>query len=281
MFREMTKTSTVAMTNDQIMLNAPSVFATAPHNEVSARYGFMPTIEVVDALASEGWQVVDATQKNVRTVSKRLLTTHLLRFRRLENEITVGDSVVELVLKNSHDRSSAFVLHAGIFRQVCANGIVIADSTFNKLSVRHGKTVVKDIIGGSHEIIKDVPSICTAVEGLQATELTPAERSIFARTAYTMAHGELPKNSLTTYDDVVKQMLEPKRRADTGSDLWTTYNVVQENIIKGGIRTAKVNKKGQLRRATSRAVKNIDKDIRLNKCLFEMATEMKKLKEAA
>lgn len=281
MLREMTHTGSVALHNHDIKVNAPSVFATAPHHEVSDRYGFVPTINVVDALRAEGWYPVDATQRNVRDTSKRDLTTHLLRFRRLDNDITVGDSVVELLLKNSHDRSSAFVLHAGIFRMACANGIVIADSTFNKLSVRHGKNVVGDIIEGSYEVIDEVPVIANSVEGMQNTELSPEERAIFAMTAYNYAHGEREENELTTDNSIVNQVLRPKRRADTGTDLWTTFNVVQESIIKGGVRTMKVNDKGRVRRNTKRAVNNIDKNIKLNKAIWEMATQMKALKDAA
>jgi len=277
-YREMTHGGTEALTNEQIMVNAPSVFATAPHYEVSDRYGFMPTINVVDALRNEGWMPVDATQKNVRDASKRDLTTHLLRFRRIDNDITVGDSVVEILLKNAHDRSSAFVLHAGIFRMACANGIVIADNTFNKLSVRHGKNIVGDIIEGSCQVIKEVPAICDTVEEMQGTELSPQERAIFAKTAYTFAHGERDENMLTSDESIVNQVLRTKRQADTGKDLWTTFNVIQENIIKGGVRTAKVNDKGRVRRSTKRAVKNIDKNIKLNKAIFEMATQMQALK---
>jgi hypothetical protein len=277
-YREMSHTGSIALSNESIMETAPSVFATAPHHEVSDRYGFMPTINVIDALRSEGWMPVDATQKNVRDSSKRDLTTHLVRFRRVDNDIQVGDSVVEILLKNSHDRSSAFVLHAGIFRMACANGIVIADSTFNKLSVRHGKNVVGEIIEGSCQVIDEVPAICDTVEGMQGTELSGEERAIFAHTAYTYAHGERDENMLTSKESIINQMLRPKRRSDTGKDLWSTFNVIQENIIKGGIRTAKVNDKGRMRRSTKRAVGNIEKNIKLNKAIFEMATQMQALK---
>ena len=278
MFREMTHTGSIALSNDQIMATAPSVFATHPHHEVSDRYGFMPTIKVVNALRNEGWMPVDATQKNVRDASKRNLTTHLLRFRRIDNDIQVGDSVVEILLKNAHDRSSAFVLHAGIFRMACANGIVIADSTFNKLSVRHGKNVVGDIIEGSCEVINEVPAICETVEGMQNTDLSGAERAIFAKTAYTFAHGERDENTLTSQENIINQVLRPKRRSDTGTDLWSTFNVIQENIIKGGVRSAKIGANGRVRRSTKRAVGNIDKNIKLNKAIFEMATQMQALK---
>jgi len=279
-YREMTHGSNIVLNDQQIMSQAPSVFATEPHHEVSNRYGFMPTIDVVNALRSEGWMPVDATQKNVRDNSKRELTTHLLRFRRIDNQINVGDSIVELLLKNAHDRSSAFVLHAGIFRMACANGIVIADSTFNKMSVRHGKNIVNDIIEGSYDVIRDVPVIANHVEGMQATELTRGEQEIFAKTAFNFAHGERKENDLTTDSEIVNQMLRPKRHADTGSDLWSTFNVIQEKLIRGGVKTRKINDKGRVARNTKRAVNNIEKNIKLNKALWEMATQMKELKQA-
>lgn len=276
MFRELSQTSNEALTNEQIMLGAPSVFATAPHHEVSDRYGFQPTIEVVDALRYEGWMPVDATQKNVRDSSKRELTSHLLRFRRLENDIQVGDSVVELVLKNSHDRSSAFVLHAGVFRMACANGIIIADSTFAKMSVRHGKNIVNDIIEGSYDIIEEVPTITGHVEGMQATILGDTQRAEFARDAFTLAYGERDEHELFSEHSITSQMLAPKRQADLGHDLWSTFNVVQENIIRGGMKSAKFNPDtGKVRRSTRRAVNSIDKNIKLNKALWELATDLK------
>jgi len=281
MYQEMTQQgANIALSNDNIMSLAPSVFATAPHNEVSDRYGFMPTINVIDALRNEGWQPVSASQKNVRDKSKKELTKHLVRFRRLGNDIMIGDSVAELLLTNSHDRSSAFVLHAGLFRMACANGIVISDATLNKLSVRHGKNVIENIIEGVYDVVDEVPMLAGEVETMQGIELQPAEKSILAMTAFNYAFGERDDNSLTSDNSIINQVLRPKRGSDTGSDLWTTFNVVQENIMRGGIRTRKINAKGNMRRNTSRAVKAIDKNVKLNKALWEMAINMKELKQA-
>ncbi len=62
-YREITQTHSTHLLNEQILQNAPSVFADRPYHEVSSRYGFVPTIQMVDALRGEGWYPVDATQK--------------------------------------------------------------------------------------------------------------------------------------------------------------------------------------------------------------------------
>ncbi len=279
MYQQMTQQgASAALNNDSIMSVAPSVFATAPHNEVSDRYGFMPTINVIDALRNEGWMPVSASQKNVRDASKKELTKHLVRFRRLGNDIMIGDSVAELLLTNSHDRSSAFVLHAGLFRMACANGIVISDATLNKLSVRHGKNVIDNIIEGVYDVVDDVPVLAGEVEGMQETILNPMEQAVFARHAYVGVYGERDDNLLTEDSNIAMQLLRAKRHEDKGDDLWRVFNRVQENITKGGVKTMKLNQKGRVRRSTSRAVKAIDKNITVNKLLWSLAAEMKALK---
>ena len=67
-----------------------------------------------------------------------------------------------------------------------------------------------------------------------------------------------------------QQLLRPRRREDQSDDLWTTYQRVQENLIKGGLYGQ--NRKGQ--RTHTRAVKGIDSDVKLNRALWVMAEKM-------
>lgn len=276
-YREETRTSNIHLLNEQILQNAPSVFAAQPFHEVSNQYGFVPTIQVIDALRSEGWYPVDATQKNVRIKEKQDFTKHLIRFRRLNDEIVINDNIVELLLTNSHDRSAAFVLHAGIFRMACANGIVIADSTFQKLSIRHNKHAVGRVIEGSCSIIENVPLITDQVSSMQAIELSRPEQEILADTAldYILPESE---ELVTPRANLIAQALRPKRSADTGSDLWSTFNVIQEKALRGGLRIQKLSEKTGYRRSSTRKVTSIDKNIKLNKALWSMAAKMQELK---
>ena len=117
--------------------------AQAPDDAVSDRYGFVPTIEVVDALQAEGWYPVRAQQTRVRDPERRDTTRHLVRFRQdPQRQITVGDSIAELVLTNSYDRSSAYQLDLGLFRLICSNGMVTPVGDMGGIRVRHGKQVV-------------------------------------------------------------------------------------------------------------------------------------------
>jgi hypothetical protein len=65
-------------------------------------------------------------------------------------------------------------------------------------------------------------------------------------------------------------LLVPRREADQGHDLWTTYNVVQEHMIKGGLRY----QLGPNRQRHSRGIRAIREDVRLNTALWRMATAL-------
>ena len=66
------------------------------------------------------------------------------------------------------------------------------------------------------------------------------------------------------------QILSARRWQDESSDLWTTYQRIQENLLKGGLpgRTAKG------KRSHTRAVRGIDGDVKLNRALWVMAEEL-------
>ena len=70
-------------------------------------------------------------------------------------------------------------------------------------------------------------------------------------------------------------MLQPRRYADNGTDLWKTFNRVQENLTKG-IRGRVDRSTGQ--RTGSRGIKSIDGDVKLNRALWAMAEKMAELK---
>jgi Domain of unknown function (DUF932) len=65
--------------------------------------------------------------------------------------------------------------------------------------------------------------------------------------------------------------LSPRRHADQGNDLWTQFNVVQEHLLKGGQRRA------DSRRST-RKISSVGEDVRLNRALWTLAEELKRLK---
>lgn len=265
------------LTLDQVRVAAPSVFADRPWHGVSERYAFIPTASVVESFLAEGWDVTAARQQRVLLEDRKEFTRHILRFRRNDSlALRVGDVFPEVVLVNSHDRGSAYQMHAGLYRLVCSNGLIVDDGTFSRLSIRHSGNVLDDVRKGADDIIREVPRIMGEVRDMQTIELTLEERDVFAKAAISLRFDAIPVEPY--------QVLARRRYGDDARDLWTTFNVIQENLSKGGLKyviPAHRNEEGlpvRPRRARTREVKSIKEDTRLNKALWTLAEEMKRLK---
>ena len=102
-------TQTIVLNDQDIRKTAPSIFASQPWAETSQNYRFLPTISVVNALRDSGFNVVKATQSRCRIEGKGEFTKHMIRLRHSTymNPLNIGDEVPEIVLVNSHDRSSS------------------------------------------------------------------------------------------------------------------------------------------------------------------------------
>jgi hypothetical protein len=268
----------LALNNETLVRKAPSIFANAAKSDVSEKYTFIPTIEVVDGMRANGWEPVWASEQRVRNAERRGFQKHMMRFRRSEDltrSLNVRDVFPELVLINSHDRSSAYQLHAGLFRLVCSNGLVVADSTFEKISVKHVGFKTDDVIEASYKILKAVPNLVENVQTMRAIELTDAERLAFAESSLLLRF-----DSIEAAPIQAKALLSLRRSEDKAKDLWTTLNTVQENIVRGGLKDwSKRNENGQAFKRTTQ-IKSLDENVKVNKALWHLAEALKAHKAA-
>jgi hypothetical protein len=254
-------------TNEEIAGVAPSIFTTEKHDSRSERYTYIPTIEVLEKLRTEGFMPLMACQARCRDEGKREHTKHMLRLRYAGQIDSSGAN--EIILLNSHDGTSSYQTQAGTFHFVCCNGMVYGD-TLKDIRVPHKGNIVDNVIEGAFRVVDDFERINGQIDGMKSLSLNDGEQLAFAHAALAL------KYDLQT--DVApiteQQILTPKRREDAGNDLWKTFNRVQERMLKGGVHGRAANG----RRTTTRAVTGIDQDIRLNRALWVLAEQMKLLK---
>lgn len=259
---------TVAISDEELRRVVPSIFASQPIEGVSDRYSFLPTSSILQGMRENGWVPVRAEEQSVRTEARRGFQKHLIRFARTEHLQTWEKNQVrpEVVLLNSHDKSSAYQLHCGLFRLVCLNGMVVADATFERISIKHSGFNPDSVIEASFKVLGAVPDIMNKVQLFQDRILTDAERLALATGAATYRWEDLAKAPINP-----SMLLNPRRYGDEAKDLWTTFNTVQENIIRGGQRDYSRRRPDGRRMPKSRAINGIDEDMKLNKALWQMA----------
>ena len=267
-----------ALTEDELHKLAPSIFATEAHASRSERFAPIPTIELLRGLAKEGFHPVGAKQSVARRDDRRDFTKHLIRLRRLDNVelYKVGDTVCEMLLKNANDGTSAYDLLAGLFRIRCLNSMVAQTGTIDTVKVRHSGDVMNKVIEGTYRVLGEAQKALAAPAEWSAQQLAKEERDAFAEAAHILRFGDAEGNVTTPVKP--EQLLRPRRTDDRASDLWTTFNVVQENVVKGGVQAVGQDALGRRRRTTTRPINGIDQDVRLNKSLWILAERMAHIK---
>jgi hypothetical protein len=231
-------------------------------------------------LQAEGFFPVAVRQSTSRDEGRVDFTKHLVRLRRLDDtKHRVGDTVCEVILKNANDGTSAYDLMAGLFRIACLNSLVCQTSTIDTVKVRHSGDVTGKVIEGTFHVIDEAQKALSAPADWSAIPMKPEAKQVFAEAAHVLRFGDAEGNVTTAIEPAA--LLRPRRYDDRADDVWTTYNVVQENAIRGGLVGYGRDANGRQRRSTSRRVNGIDQDVKLNKALFVLADRMAQLLKAA
>jgi len=264
------------LTEDQIRRAAPSVFADAAHDSRSARYAYIATAEILRGLSLQGFKVYSAQQSRTRDADRTGHTKHLLRLRHESmRALTVGDSAPEIVLINSHDGSSAYQMSGGMYRLACSNGLMVPDGVCQSIKVQHTGHILDKVTAGAFEVLDGLTRVVDSRDSMRALTLNQGEQKAFAHAA-ALLRFEPEEGAAAPVTP--EQINRPRRMDDTGADLWATFNRVQENIVKGGMRGRTVDANGRAHVRAVRAVTGIDQDVKLNRALWALAEEMRKLK---
>jgi hypothetical protein len=166
-------------------------------------------------------------------------------------------------LLNSHDGTSSYQMLVGVFRFVCQNGTVWGN-TVGDIRVRH-----QGDIDGAFRVVDTFDEVGSQMHAMKRTCLDQGEAHVFARAVLTLKYGAQAAAPVTA-----DQLLQPRRWEERAPDLWTTFNVVHENLMRGGLRGRSVSGKA----IRIRAVAGIEQSIHLNRALWQLAEELRALK---
>ncbi len=261
---------------DHLRKVVPSIFATEAHSSRSDRFAPVPTIDVLAGLQREGFEVFHAVQARTRDAGRAEFTKHMLRLRHRGIENGAGQAF-EIVLVNANDGTSAYQMIPGFFRMVCANGMICGD-TFGEVKVRHSGRAIDDVVEGAYRVLDDAPRVTDQVSRFRSINLNEGERLALATAAHELRFEAREGSQVPIAAD---RLLHTRRTEDRQSDLWTAFNVVQENVIRGGLTGFVRDGNNRQRRATTREVGGIDQSRALNRALWTLTERMAELKSAA
>ena len=240
-----------------------------PFETLSPRYRLYNTATIVERATELGLVPTAAFYQKAHKPNRGgdEVRKHCIRLAHRDDLGKVSDRP-EVVIINSHNGASALEIQMGIFRIVCANGLVLKGTNFGGDKFYHrGKSMdmildtlqsLIDRFGLARDYMKEF-------SGIRLSEPSRLDFATGARAIYNR-HQSAPR------DIDPSKFLIPKRYEDTGDDLWRTFNVVQENIMKGGIELH--GRDENHKRATkTRPIREVTQSKSINMDLWEMASK--------
>ena len=260
----------------------PSFYAEAPKHDVSDGYQFINTREVAKNLWSEGWMPTDVQESKSKDPSNRGLTKHIIRWTHHEwKRMSTGADRIEIVGINAHNRAAAFKLMIGVFGTICSNGLFVQMANYGEFSIRHsGSSVQEQVKLATKEIAASAEDVMKRIEQFREIEFLEPDQQKFARVAHALVWGDKDHAPIDSH-----HLLRPRREVEQSpynlrrplENLWTTMNVVQENVMRGGIRGT--NAAGAFYR--TKPITSIDRTVNFNQALWSVTETMANIKLAA
>jgi hypothetical protein len=248
------------ITLEQLKLTTPSIFSTSASPKMSDKYVFVPTGDILENFQREGWEIASAKQ-----TGRGMYGVHEVRLRNGELP-KVGDTLVEAIIRNSHNGMTTLGVSAGLHRLVCSNGLTVPTALAESFNVRHQRFDLDDVKRLTESFAGKLPKIEGSVNRMMEREMTTDEKIDFVRKS---AEIRFSKEKVLSDMEIVG-LLTPNRMEDEGNDLWKIFNVVQEKFVRGGMEYS--SPKG--RRTKLRGLQNIMAVNQVNTKLWELAEEM-------
>ena len=263
-----TTNNTTFMTFEQAVSKVPSIGATAPAEVVSKKYSFLPSSRIIEDMNTLGWGLanVKGIKSGMKNKHRKEHGRHFLIFQNDEIKIVKNDmteAIPQIIVENNSMGTGRLKIHIGIFRLVCENGLVIAEQSLGEYKMRHMKYTYEDLQELVNRIVADLPTAVAKINTFTEKEMTAEEMTRFATEALKVRLGE---ERVATADEIA-ELLRPRRTADEGTDLWKTFNRVQESVMRGG--GMFLDSKGKLRKM--KATTNIMVEAEMNKQLWALA----------
>jgi hypothetical protein len=253
-----------ALSLESVGERAPAVFAPSAHERLSSKYTFIPTARILSGLMHAGFVTVSVQQTRPRRMSA-LHARHLIRLRRRFETVRLRDGTPELVFLNSHDGSSGYQLRMGIFRFVCANGLIVSRGAFPGVCVSHRGDVLDEVIAGAVRTADEFDRLAAQVECMELRHMHEDEQIAFAEQALALRYPGVADSGMHP-----SQLLTARRPEDVGDDLWSALNRAQENLLSGGLSRRAAS--GRLTR--TRRISAIREEIRVNSGLWDLAMKV-------
>lgn len=173
--------------------------------------------------------------------------------------------VVEVIIVNSYDGISVYQMFVGMLCFVCINSMIVGE-WFEEVCVLYKGNIEYDIIEGVFIVVEDFFWLIDVSELMKMILFLLDEQCLFGEVSFVVCYGD--DESLVWFE----QIIELCCCEDVDCSLWIMFNVIQENVVCGGLQGCKCNVEGCICCVQICVINGIDQNVMFN-CVFWMLVE--------
>lgn len=226
-----------------------SDLAHMPQGDLSSRYQNLDSNDVVERLEDMGLTFEGISLASAYKPSNRGFQKHLLTFS-TGRELTDGN-FLQLLVTNSYNGKTSLQFNLGIYRMVCANGLIVGDTIYSR-RVLHKGDAQKQLEDAYDDFKEAIPTVQSKVITLSKSEYSVEDEKSYINKAFEHSHDS------SKYELAGDDLFIPQRTEDTPNSVYNLYNRVQERILKGqyNLKNKETGKIRSARKKTSVSVFN-------------------------
>lgn len=229
----------------------------------SKNFGFISSENLVKTLESKGLSLDSVIESKIRKNKdlRQGYQKHVLRFN---TGFSNKEGQLQLLAINSHEGSSALTFRLGFFRLVCSNGLIIGSDLIPQIKVRHTQNGLLKL-NDSIEELMDYKIV--AMDNMQKM----SDRKLNKDEIEKLYQESLKIRLAEKYSDKIVPLFESKRYEDNKEDLFTQFNIIQENVIKTGFYALNTESNVSTK---IRAIKSVNSNLDINTALYNEALKL-------
>lgn len=229
----------------------------------SKKFGFISSRDLVSHMENQGLKLADVVESKIRK-DKELRQGYQKHVLRFNTGLTNRHGNLQLLAINSHEGSSALTFRMGFFRMVCSNGLIIGSDLIPQIKVKHTQNGLLKLNDSIDELLQWQRVAMDNIEKMENRKLNQDEFEKLIHASAKIRLGE-------KYHDKIVPLFEAKRYEDDRPDLFSVFNVIQENAMRTGFYA--LNKENNV--ATKvRAIRGVNAGLDLNTALFNEALKL-------
>ena len=229
----------------------------------SNKFGFISSSDLVSRLESQGLKLADVVESKIRK-NKDLRQGYQKHVVRFNTGLSNSHGNLQVLAINSHEGSSALTFRLGFFRMVCSNGLIIGSDLIPQIKVRHTSNGLLKLNDSVEELMEWRTVAMDNIEKMSSKKLSQDDYAKLALASAKLRLGE-------KFTDKIVPIFESKRYADNSPDLFTAFNVIQENVMRTGFYA--LNKENNVA-IKVRAIKGVNASLELNTALYNEAMKL-------